>query len=362
MARSPEEILNYLPLSASVELVKTGIPKVLPDAFWSTTEKVLGDKANYIQYQGTRQVAKIAPYGAPPRQADKISLTDKSVKLLHATEKLAFSQDLFRVFRQWEKYEPQQMMASQHIEYQGLQFRQRFDNLRLAAVTSTLANGVLYFDSSGNLLPTSSGADLTLDQGVPAGNKDQVGGIISASWATAATDIVGHVNALKRKAVQDTGYPLKYAFYGKNIPSYLANNTGFGTFLSRNNPTRNEQFVSTGLIPEGILDLTWVPVQNGFFEDSGGTVRSFFGDDAITFAPEINASTYVMFEGSYLVPSSFGLFADSMAALRSMSEVYGMGRYAYLDVPPTQIFDVAFDTFMPLLRVPKAFFMCDVTP
>lgn len=361
MANSPESILNYIPLSSSVETVKTGIPKVLPEAFWTTTEKVVGDKANYIKYVGTRQVSRVVPYGAPPMQTKKLDVSDQSIKLLHSTEKMPFSQELFRVFRAWEDYKPQQMFAKQQIAHQGLQFRQRFDNLRLAAVTQVLANGALYFDANGNLLPTSSGADLTIDQLVPANNKNQLNGLITASWATASTDIVGNVNAIKRQAIQLTGFPITTAYYGKNIPSYLATNTAVSPFLSRN-AARNEQFLSTGQIPDGVLDLKWVPVQNAFYEDQSGTVQTIFGDDAITFAPDISAAVYCLFEGSYLVPSSFGMFADGMAALNSLSEVYGMGRYAYLDVPPTQINDVAFDTFLPLLRVPNAFFLADVTP
>lgn len=361
MARSPEEILNYLPLSTAVESIKTGIPKVLPDAFWTTTERVVGDKANYIQYKGTRQVARLTPYGAPPVQTKKVDISDKSIKLLHANEKMPFSQELFRVFRAWAKYEPQQMFAMQQIEYQALQFKQRFDNLRLAAVTSMMANGKLWFDASGNLLPTSSGADLTIDYGVPANNTGQLNGLISASWATTTTDIVTQVNGIKRAAVQATGYPITTAYYGKNIPGYLSTNAATQQFLSRNS-VRNEQFLATGEIPDGVLGLRWVPVQNAFWADSTDAVQTIFGDDAVTFAPDISPSVYCLFEGSYLVPSSFGMFGDGMAALDSLAEVYGMGRYAFLDTPPVQIFDVAFDTFMPMLRVPEAFFMADVTP
>ena len=43
MAKSLESILGHVFLTGLVEQVKTGIPKVLPDAFWSTKKDVLGD-------------------------------------------------------------------------------------------------------------------------------------------------------------------------------------------------------------------------------------------------------------------------------------------------------------------------------
>lgn len=361
MANSIEAILNYLNLSSSVETVKAGVPKVLPEAFWTMTERVIGDKANYIKYTGTRQVARVSPYGAPPVQTKKVDVSDQNIKLLHTEEKMPFSQELYRVFRDWENYKPQQMFARQQIVYQGEQFAQRFDNLRVASVTQMLALGLLYFDVNGNLLPTSSGADLTIDYGVPANNKNQLNGLISASWATTSTNIVNQINNIKMTAVQTTGHPLKYAFYGKNIAGYITNNTSMQYYLARN-AQLNEKFISTGTIPPGVLDLIWVPVQNAFFEDQNGTVQEIFGADTVTFFPEITKNIYTLFEGSMLVPSSFGMFADAMAALSSLTEMYGRFRYAYLDVPPTQIFDVAGDTFLPMLRNPSSIFIADVTP
>jgi len=358
---SIEAILNFLPLSKSVESVKGGIPKVLPEAFWTNKEQVMGDKANYIKYTGTRQVARLVPYGSPPVQTKKVDITDQSVKLLHAEEKMAFSQELYRVFRDWENYKPQQQFARQQLVHQGEQFANRFDSLRTATVTQGLGRGALYFDAAGNLLPTSAGADLSLDYGVPANNKNQINGIISASWATASTDIVTQINNLKMTAMQTTGYPLKYAFYGKNIAGYIANNTSMQAYLARNMQL-NEKWLATGSIPPGVLDLIWVPVQSSFFEDQNGVVREIFPSDTVTFTPDIDSGFYTLFEGSMLVPTGFGMFADAAAALSSLAEIYGRFRYAYLDIPPTQIFDVAGDTFLPMFRVPDAMFIADCTP
>ena len=362
MAYGIQDLLSYVPLTKAVQTVKTGIPKVLPDAFWSVTEDVPGDRARLVEFQGTRKLARVAPYGSPPRQVDHLPLSDKALVLLHTTEEMAFRDELFRILRQWEQYKPQQQWAKQELARQAAGFRQRFDNLRLAAIQGNLANaGVLWFDGDGGMLASSSGAKLTVDQGVPANNKNQLNGIISASWATAGTDIVSQVNALKIRAVQTTGYPLKYAFYGKNIPGYFNANTSIQNYWWRNQQFSNS-YLGTGRLPEGMLELTWIPAQNAFYEDDAGTVVEQFPGDQVTFTPDINAETYTLYQGSIHVPRRFGMYATAEQALADVEEAFGMFRYAYMKINPVQIIDVIGDTFLPRFKVPAAYYFADVTP
>jgi hypothetical protein len=355
---SVSQLLEWVPLTEAVETVKTGIPKVLPPEFWTLTEDVSGYKARLVEYQGTRRVARVTPYGSPPRQVEHLPLGDRPVILLHTNEEIAFRDELVRILREWDEYKPQQKFAVQEIARQGEGFRQRFENLEIAAVTKTVADGRLYFDADGNLLPTSSGADLTVDQLIPSGNRLTV----SNSWATAATDIVTYINTLKNTAVQTTGYPLKYAIYGQNIPGYFNNNTSIQNYWWRNQQFSND-WLNTGRVPERMLELIWVPAQQAFWEDQTGTVQSIFPADQVTFTPEITAATWTFYRGSKLVPTQTGPFPDAEAAIRSTQEVFGRGRYAKIPLEePTKIIDVGFDTFLPRIKQPSAWFFVDTTP
>lgn len=355
---SVQDILSYVPLTEAVETQKTGIPKVLPAEFWTTTEDVSGDKARLVEYQGTRRVARVAPYGSPPRQVEHLPLSDRAVILLHTIEEIGFRDELIRVLRDWEDYKPQQQFAMREIARQGEGFRQRFENLEIAAVTRTVADGRLYFDGDGNLLPSSSGAKLTVDQGVPAGNRVTA----SASWATAGTDIIGDVNARMVTQVQAGGPPFRYAFYGQNVPGYIANNTGIKNFWAFNLAYQGE-YLRTRQVPREFLDLIWVPMQVAFWEDQTGATQSIFPADQVVFAPEINRSTWTLYRGSKLVPTQWGPFPDAVAALRSMAEVFGRGRYAKIPPEnPAQIQDVGFNTFLPRIKQPNWWLWYDTTP
>lgn len=361
MAFSAVDLLSYVPLMKPIETVKTGIPNVLPPEFFSTTEDIPGHVAEVVQIPGTRKVARVAPYGTPPRLVDKVDLSIKPLVLLHTIEEMNFRDELFRWLRQWDQYQPMQQRAVDEIARQGAQFVARMDNLDVAVVTSMLANGIAWFDGNGNLLPTSSGAKLTVDQGIPANNKNQLNGIISASWATAATDIVSQVNAIKTAAAQTTGYKLKYAIYGKNIPGYLAKNDVIKP-LWQYNQAFNQSYLTTGNAPREMLDLIWIPAYTSFYEDDTGTVRELFPADQVTFTPEINSMTYAYMRGSYPVPKGFTFGGSAENILSSFTDVYGRFRYAYAKVNPSGIVDTMGNTFMPYLKVPAAYFQADVTP
>lgn len=367
MAFSIEQILGFVPITAAVEKVVAGVPRVLPPAFYQRPagDRVLGDKANNIAYRGTRKTARITPYGAPPRQIVQLPREAQPVQLLHTIENLPFKQELLLQLREPESYTAQRMAATE-IAFQALNAGMRQENLESTAVHLAIANGKLWFDVDGNILPSSSGADLVVDYSVPSDNIGQVtpfGGsaIIDASWGTASTKIVTHVNAIKAYVLQKTGYRLKYAIYGKNIPEYLAGNTNFQLFLARNGGY-NQNFVGTGLVAPGTLGLDWIPGQEAFFEDDTGTVQTIFGPDTIVFVPEVgDGRAWTIHEGSYPVPKSIMMAQNVEQMLGNFEIQYGRFGFAMMN-PPSQIIGVYGDTFLPRLKVPEAFVIADVTP
>jgi len=363
MAYSIEQILGYVPLTAAVEKVKAGVPRLLPPEFYrrNPADQVLGNKARLINYTGTRKNAQVLPYASPAKQIEQMARESQDVILLHTIEKIPFQAELYMQLRQLDNYTVQKMAADE-IAYQAMNAVTRQTNLESSAVHVMLANGKLWFDSSGNLLATSSGADLTVDYGVPANNLNQLNSLISASWATTSTDIPKQINNIKMTAVQTTGYPLKTALYGKNVMSYLLQNDFVKYYLARN-PAANERWKDTNQIPDGLFDLKWIPMQNTFFESSSGTVTEIFGGDTVTFCPDIQPMTYSIYEGSYPVPKSLMLAQNVEQQLANFEVKYGPFGYGMIAPDsPAQILGVYGDTFLPRLKVPSAFFIADVTP
>lgn len=360
---SINDVLAFAPLTEAVQTVKGGLPRVLPDAFWSLTEDVPGTKARLIEFNGQRQTARVSPANSPPRPRGKLTLGDKALVLLSATEEMEFDEELCNIFQDWESYSPQQDWAMRNVAYQGEGFRTLFENLETAAVLLSVANTVIYFDGEGNLLPSSSGAKLTVDQGVPAANKGQLGGLLTGSFADSAFDIPSFLTQkLKPRSLGDTNYPLEVAVYGGNIPGYMKNNQfvkGIWDFQSE----YANYYSETGRIKKGFMGFDWVPASEAYFVDSAGTAQFVFPADQITFMPALTKATYTFYRGSKKVPTQFGPLPTGEAALKSFSEVFGRGRYAYIPMGGTyRIIDVGFTTFLPRFKVPGSVYVLDTTP
>ncbi len=321
----------------------------------------------HVRVSGTRQTARQAVYGAPPRRVNLSGISEQDIKLVHFPEEIALNVRDFMSLRNYEDYNVQQL-GLQEISRQALQFRTRFDNGRIGARLSAIANGKIWYDVDGNLLPSSSGAALTIDFGVPASNINQItptGGsaIIDASWATASTKIVKHINGIKDFSLQLTGYSLEngYACYGANIPSYLALNTEFQQFLFRN-PGYNQRYIDSGEIPDGVLGFKWRRMSGSFFNDQNDAKQTMWDADKIVFCPPPSKSWYTMMDGSYPVPTTYGIMPSLEAAAGTFDFQYGMCSYAYpIWSPPTAML-AFFDTMLPWVKNPSVLFIADVTP
>lgn len=357
---SLEQLLGYTSLTGVIQAVKSGIPDNLPPAFFARPRRVEGNAGRYTQVRGSRAVASVAQYGSSAHKRALKGLEVKDVKLLHSYEHIEMEPLVLQTLRNYDNYD-QQQLGVQEVDRQEAEFRVRFDNLRLTAVYSMLANGKIWVDVNGNVLPSSSNAHYTIDFGISANNMNQLNGLIGASWATATTNIPAQIIALRIRSAQLTGYPLKYAFYGSNIASYLTQNDYVKDYLSRN-PTFAQRFLEQAEIPDGLFGLTWIPIYTSFYEDADGNLQSFFGADSVAFTPEIDATVYEFLEGTYFVPGSFAASANMGQAINSMQKVQGMFSYAVpIYNPPTvQLF--AGDTFLALWKVVDALFISDTTP
>lgn len=354
-----KDFFSYVPLTEMVTRVMGGIPRVLPDPFYSLTRPVLGDRYRRTTFRGTRQLARTARYGSPPRNRARVGRGTQDMVMLHTIEQMQASHELLMLLRKFDDYVAQSM-ARDLIRQDAEEFGRLFDNLRVAAITSPLALGHIYLDSDGNLLTSSAGADLDIDYGIPATNTGQVNGIIAESWDDPDTDIPTQINNLKTYALQKTGYKIEHAFYGKNVAGYLARNNSFQRYLSRN-PEKNQQYVNSGQIPAGVLDLTWHPVQDAFFADANNTVTELFPADQVTFYPKIDRQTYELVEGGYPVPKEFavgGSIEDVIS--KGIDYVHGVFKFAYMMPGLLQINMAQGDTFLPDHKVPESIFLADV--
>lgn len=356
------DIMSWRNISESIQKTESGIPNPLPPVFTNLKEDVMGDRTTYLTFYGQRSTAKRVEYGSPSKVRTLKQVGEQTVALLHFAEHIKFRQELQNLIIRNPNSLDVQRMAQQEIARHTRDFKTLFDNTRIACMMSMLANGKIWIDSSGNILPSSSGTSTTIDFGIPAGNQNQVSGIIGASWATTTTAIIQHIEDIKVKARRATGRELKHAFYGQNIANYIFTNATMKSYWGFNSSIYGQFQSSPGSVPNGFAGLQWHPMASGFYDDSTDTTQGFFGVDQVTFTPEIDRNVYTLFEGSMAVPKAFGISPTALDGMGNFETVYGMGGYAVPEVDPVGIKQVNFDTFLPMWKVPNDMYICDVTP
>lgn len=362
MAYSLEQLLGYETLSGLIKAVKAGVPDdILPPAFLNVSRQVIGDQTTYTVVRGSRKLARMVQYGSPARRRGLEGIGDKPVKLTHSFEEIELDPRTLQLLRGYTSYENN--MGRDELARQVAQFAIKYMNTRIAMVFMMLFKGHIYWDNDGNLLPSSSGAFYDVDYGIGANNLNQLNGIIGASWATASTNIPGDIRQVKARSRQLTGYRIENAFYGENIPSYIAVNDYVKDWFTRN-PAANQYWVENQEIPPGFLGIkNWWPAYEFFYEDNDDTTQTgVVGADAIVFAPAITPDVYELIEGSFDVPTSLGAFESADAAFSSLRRVNGMGGYARVIDNPVNVILRLFDTRLPVWKVPDALFIADVTP
>lgn len=359
MAKSLPEILGFENLTGLIQNPLGGVPDdLLPPAFLAMNRSVFGNTATYKELATTRQTPRRVSYGDPSKRRQQAAVGSRAVVLHHTFEHEFHDVTVLQALQQFDN--PQvQAMGRQLVDRQVADFRTLFNNLRVSMVHSALSQGSISWDGDGNLLPSTVGAQVTADFNVPANNKNQLNGIIGVKWSDASAKIITDVAQIKKQSRKLTGHRIRHAFYGENILDYLLTNNQTKELLNRDPGLRTS--IAGGTIPDGFLDLTWWSVNEAFFEDQNGTNQEWYGVDDIVFTPDPNDQWYLLYEGSYAVPTNLGgVSADAAMALGNFRQVSGMFSYALVKDDPPSLKHLAGDTSLPVLRNPSAIFIATV--
>jgi hypothetical protein len=168
--------------------------------------------------------------------------------------------------------------------------------------------------------------------------------------------------ALKDQSVKDTGHEIEYAFYTRNIPTFLAANNYIKDFLARSGEP-NLHYLMAGEVPQGFFGIkNWIRVSSFFFADADNSNQTIWPDDYVTFTPGMNADWYEMLEGSYEVPKKISVGTDAADMLSNFERVHGMFSYATISTNPSGINMYTGDTFLPVIKNPNAIYIANTTP
>jgi len=341
-----------------------GTENVPPALLRPSGKVIMGNTCQMVRVHGSRQTAQLVAYGSPSKRRTTKSLETVAVTLAHFKESLSLPTDMLQ-----NLVDPdgnKQRLGEFELERQVQETKDILQNTRVASVMSAFSLGAVYYDSDGNLLPSSSGAQVSVSMSIPSGNINQLaidGGsaVIDKAWSAASTKIVQQLVNFKSRARKQNNYTPKIAMYGSSVIDYfLQNDQTYG--LIKNNARLNEGFAS-GVIPSPFLGFEWFPAYDYHFEDQNGSIQSLFPASQVTFFPEVDLSWYELLEGTTAIPGSMGS-AEPNGTLASVVanqiNQKGMFGYAYQTVDPVGATMVYGDTHLPFIKVPKSVYIATV--
>ena len=209
--------------------------------------------------------------------------------------------------------------GARYLESQGKFLQQRATNFREFLSWGMLRGQVGFSISGDTWTPVLSGGTITIDSKIPAGNKTQLnmlggGDLLTASWATAATDIPAHLDSISSAFQQLVGAPLDWVMTDSVVWNHVMNSTAVKAQAGTSN-TAYEVFEMTGEKSEDnyltglrYATLKCRPWIKWFITDAGlevnGTFTKFYSGGEASFGIDINMGHVKLQEGSELVKES----------------------------------------------------------
>lgn len=300
--------------------------------------------------------ARIAPQkvgsvtGVFPRSAETIPM---------------FDEDLFNRRRIGANAAELDDMGEAYITRQEDYLAQRFGNLIEFMSVAMLRGSFSYTTATaGDLLWYDfSGGTSTVDFQVPSGNKSQLnmlgtGSIISASWASASTNIPGHLMAINKAMLQLSGFPLKHILCGSDVWNYCITNTAVIQAGGPNNsPFEKLKQDENGNFEAILRAVPWLRfhiIDTGLEVGSSNTYKTLIEPDSFIGMPDPSSEWCTFLEGSEIVTEGPGVGAPR-------AERYGFYPFAYPTFDPSGWNLAAVFNGLPALYVPKAVVYADTT-
>lgn len=364
-----EQLFAGRNLTKLVQGIKPGLPRRIPDEFFRVTDQPRGHVFEWFEFNGNRDMALIVSQDSPAHRVGHPDAIAKSATMLRTFESQQFLANKLRNLIDPTTNEARRdEMGRQFVTRSSEWFKRRQENLVQTAAQVMLFDFAIHFNEKGELLTSSSGATVSIDPAIPAGQINQLdilgsGDIIDTTWATDSTDIIGDLAKIKDQMLQLGGWNITEAFYGGNIAEYIASNDAAKEYINRTPALATQRFLEANKVPTGFQNLNWHDAHDAFYIDASGSVQTILGDDEIVFTPPPSEEWWKYVQGTEMVPSGLGVVgSDASELLGDLIEVQGNFSYATMVTNPVSIEQFSGLNWLPLIVATRAVCRGDVTP
>lgn len=227
-----------------------------------------------------------------------------------------------------------QNMARTEIMRQLARFKKRHAIFMELVIAKIITAGVVHIRNADGAIVEAGGNGITsCTMRVDASHQGNIGGLVSALFSVAGTDIAAIIEAIKDAARSANVPEPTDIWINANNLKYLRNNTKFETWAARTE-FATRPIVQGGMI-EGLWGLNWHFI-GGKYTAADGTKKPYVPLDVATLTPPpgdwVQAS-----RGSTVIPTRSGVTMDLEEAVRSALKVYGEFAYGAVNFDPFKV-------------------------
>lgn len=366
MDGSIKQILDPRVLAKAYEQTSVSIATPFSDAFWGGDVGSVSDdtyKSMYDPADVKPAPANVA--GAPARTMAIGSARERTFNAYVTFNVMDAPGEILTALREPDSYAIQEKGKTE-LNRLLKKFKLRHKRFKDVILRNLIVKGVVYLNASGEILDSSSGAVLTINTDIPAGNQGNVGGVVSALWSVAGTDIYTQLDNIRRVAARAfVPVPMHIWMNAANFYA-LRNNTGSGlqTYFSRNAELNNAvmRVNDAGMAVEHTLTdvngFTWHFLISAYQDKDGAAVDAIplTGAGSVVMTPDPKGDWFAKANGRTLVPNSLEPAGSLEEALRNMPYQEGEFFYAKMEHNPPKLEIYEGDKFFAGFNEPGAVF------
>ncbi|CAB4177853.1 Major capsid protein GpE [uncultured Caudovirales phage] len=355
MPSNVKELLKWEGLTALYTEADYNLQTPLTDKFFTNPIQVDGDEYEILVDPNDTRPAPINRKDSAARNMDGVGLIDRRGVLLRTFNSQSFGQDVMSAIREPKSRELDRKGKAEILR-QTARFRQRHALLKELLIARALTTGsVIYDRSTGNIVDTASGTTETIDLGVAAAHKGNLGGQVSVTLANVAFDLIGLLDYIDSTAIVENSEPITDVHCDISMKALIYKNTQFQAWAAKGN--RDSESVLRGQFVEGLFGKNW-HFYGASYTDSTGTKKKYIPSTVMAFTPPAESRTwYDPAEGSSLVPTSVEAKGSIEDAVNSLAEVYGPHSYSQATLNPVRVDHYAGDCFGWNYKAPQSVFM-----
>lgn len=337
---SVEDILDPQFLSESYkEVASAQLSNPLLDFYGAQPKQYAGDTIEMTYFSADKEPAPLNAKGAAartqtPRGAKKYYHTP-----IHVFNELTIPLASVVNMRQAETQMLDQK-GMQELQRQFELFGGRQQITKAVALAKALTDGVVYADTNGAILESSSGAALTIDLQVAAGHKSQLnynggGNLITAAWDVAGTKILSHLDSIRVAAEAENAEQPKHVWLPDVAKTWLRANTEIAAFIQGGGAS--QEYVDRAL-QGSFMDLAGYTFHfyNGTYTAADGTTKPFIPLTKAIITPDLG-NWFRYYETDELVPTQTGIFQSLQEAMGATQTVFGDFAYAAINHNPPKL-------------------------